>query len=108
MPENDDLTSAQERRELINDITKFSGVLDDILKEFLPTVKKHPISKTCHCPILHVTLSDISSGNDIFCAISNDIPLPHNYYDDLTSMKYWTNAAHSSALHIRSHLYFMT
>jgi len=82
MPENDDLISAQERRELINDITK---LLDDILKEFLPTMKKHPIRLVpCpHCPILHVTLNDISTGNSIFCATSNDTRLPYNYYDDL-------------------------
>jgi len=85
MPENDDLTSAQERRELINDITK---LLDDILKEFLPTVQKRPIRFVpCpYCPILHVTLSDISTGNSIFCATSNDTRLPDNYYDDLLDL----------------------
>ncbi|XP_065898021.1 uncharacterized protein [Dysidea avara] len=82
MPDKDDLYSAQERRELINDITR---LLDDILKEFLPAVKKRPIRFVpCpHCPILHVTLSDISNGKSIFCATSNDTRLPPNHYDDL-------------------------
>ena len=82
MPDKDDLSSAQERRELINDITR---LLDDILKEFLPAVKKRPIRFVpCpHCPILHVTLSDISNGKSIFCATSNDTRLPPNHYDDL-------------------------
>jgi len=85
LPESDDLSSVQERRELINDITKS---LNDILKEFLPTVQKRPIRFVpCpHCPMLHVTLSDISTGNSIFCATSNDTRLPDNYYDDLLDL----------------------
>jgi len=82
MPETDDLTSAQERRELINDIT---GLLDDILNKLAPNARKHPIRFVpCpHCLALHITLSDISSGNSIFCAATNDTRLPRNYYDDL-------------------------
>ena len=71
----------RERRELIDDV---SQLLDDIMKVFMPEVKKPRLMVPCPlCPILHITLSEVSSGDTIFCARSGDAPLPSGYYGDL-------------------------
>ena len=45
----------RERRELIGDV---SQLLDDIMKVFMPEVKKPRLMVPCPlCPILHITLS---------------------------------------------------
>ena len=99
MPETDDSTRAQERRELIDDITR---LLDDILDELTPTAKKCPerFVPCPYCPTIHVTLSDISRNNDIFCAHANDTRLPNNYYYDLLPDSPTTSTSEKIALTI--------
>ena len=71
----------KERRELIDDVT---GLLDNIMKVFMPEVKKPTLMVPCPlCPILHITLSEVSTGDTIFCPWSDDTPLPSDYYGDL-------------------------
>ena len=78
----DDMISVRERRELIDHVTQ---LLDDIMKVFMPEVKKPMLMVPCPlCPILHITLGEVSSGDTIFCAQSDDACLPHYYYGDLT------------------------
>ena len=36
------------------------------------------------CPILHITLSEVSTGDTIFCPQCDDAELPLGYYGDLT------------------------
>lgn len=81
MPVVDDVKNAEERRELIKDITV---LLDDIMKVFMPAVQKKPVLLIpCpKCPILHITLDDIHSGNSIFCPKSNNADPPLGYYSD--------------------------
>ena len=77
----DDRRSVEERRELIDDVTQ---LLDDIMKVFMREVKKPTLMVPCPwCPILHITLSEVSTGHTIFCPQSNDAPLPLDYYADL-------------------------
>ena len=79
----DDMISVRERRELIDHVTQ---LLDDIMKVFMPEVKKPMIIVPCPlCPILHITLSEVSSGDTIFCAQSGDARLPPCYYDDIVA-----------------------
>ena len=69
----DDMISVRERRELIDHVTQ---LLDDIMKVFMPEVKKPMLMIPCPlCPILHITLSEVSSGDTIFCAWSGDYPM---------------------------------
>ena len=71
----------RERRELIDDVTQLLG---DIMKVFMPEVKKPALMVPCPlCPKLHITLSEVSTGNTIFCPRSGDAPLPSGYYSDL-------------------------
>ena len=57
--------SVEERRELIDDVTQ---LLDDIMKVFMREVKKPTLMVPCPlCPILHITLSEVSTGHTIFC-----------------------------------------
>ena len=78
----DDRRSLEERRELIDDVTQ---LLDDIMKVFMREVKKPTLMIPCLlCPILHITLSEVFTGHTVFCAQSNDAPLPLDYYGDLT------------------------
>ena len=71
----------KERRELIDDVTE---LLDNIMKVFMPEVKKPTLMVPCPlCPILHITLSEVSTGDTIFCPWSDDAPLPSDYYGDL-------------------------
>ena len=71
----------RERKELIDDVTQLLGA---IMKVFMPEVKKPTLMVPCPlCPILHITLSEVSTGNTIFCPRSGDTPLPFGYYGDL-------------------------
>ena len=75
----------RERRELIDDMTQLLG---DIMRVFMPEVKKPTLVVPCPlCPILHITLSEVSTGDTIFCPQSCDAPLPSGYYGDLTISK---------------------
>ena len=81
--EGDDMRSVRERRELIDDVTR---LLDDIMKVFMPEVKKPMLMVPCPlCPILHITLSEVSTGDTIFCPRFGDAALPSGYYGDLLS-----------------------
>jgi len=75
MPARDDVKSGEERRELINDITR---LLNGIMKVFMPAVKKMPIPLlSCpNCPTLHITLEEVCSGSTIFCPKSGDADVP--------------------------------
>ena len=72
----------RERRELIDDVTQ---LLDDIMKVFMPEVKKPTLMVPCSlCPTLHITLSEVSTGDGtIFCPDDGDAFLPFCYYSDL-------------------------
>ena len=72
----------EERRDLINDITK---ILDDIMKVFMPAIKERPslLIPCAFCSVLHISLDYACSGKTIFCSNPNDKPLPHGYYSDL-------------------------
>ena len=83
MPVNDNVKSAEVRRELIDDITR---KLDDIMKVFMPAVKKMPVLLVpCpNCPALHITLDEVCSGKVIICSYrDSDVDLPLGYYGDL-------------------------
>ena len=84
MPVRDDVKSGEERRELIDDITR---LLDDIMKVFMPAVKKRPVLLVpCpNCPTLHITLNEVCRGDTIFCTAPlrghyGDL-LPHRSHD---------------------------
>ena len=82
MPVRDDVKSGEERRELINDITR---LLDDIMKVFMPAVKKRPVLLVpCpNCTTLHITVDEVCGGDTIFCtATGKAVPL-RGYYGDL-------------------------
>ena len=69
----DDRRSVEEIRKLIDDVTQ---LLDDIMKVFMREVKKPTLMVPCPlCPILHITLSEISTGRTVFCPQCNDAPL---------------------------------
>ena len=71
----------RERRELIDDVTQ---LLDNIMKVFMPEVKKPTLMVPYPlCPILHITLSEVSTGDTIFCPQSGYAPLPSGYYGDI-------------------------
>ena len=79
----DDVDSVQERRKLIDDVTR---LLDDVMKVFMPAAKRPiPFVPCPLCPSLHVLLSDVYSGDTIFCPHSNDTALPTGYYSDLST-----------------------
>ena len=68
-------------KRLIDDVTQ---LLDDIMKVFMRELKKPTLMVPCPlCPILHITLKEVSSGNTIFCPHSDDEELPSDYYGDL-------------------------
>ena len=77
-----DKEHTEERRNLIDDVTKF---LDDIMKVFMPATKERPslLIPCPFCPVLHIPLDDASSGKTIFCPNANDKPLRYGYYSDL-------------------------
>ena len=79
----DDVDSVQERRKLIDDVTR---LLDDVMKVFMPAAKRPiPFVPCPLCPSLHVLLSDVYSGDTIFCSHSDDTALPTGYYSDLST-----------------------
>ena len=79
----DDIDSIQARRELITDVTK---LLDDVMKVFMPAAKRPIPYVPCPlCPTLHVSLSDVCSGDTIFCPLSDDTALPTGYYSDISA-----------------------
>ena len=78
----DDFDSVEERRELIDDVTR---LLDNVMKAFMPAAKRPiPFVPCPLCPTLHVLLSDVCSGDTIFCPHSNDAALPTGYYSNLS------------------------
>jgi len=82
MPVRDNVNSGEERRELIDNIIR---LLDDIMKVFMPAVKKRPVLLVpCpNCPTLHITVDELCSGDTIFCtATGKAVPL-RGYYSDL-------------------------
>ena len=77
----DDTISVKERKELIDHVTQ---LLADIMKVFMPEVKEPMLMVPCPlCPILHITLSEASTGDTIFCARSDDAPM-HSSNDKLS------------------------
>ena len=77
----DDVTSVQERKELIDDVTE---LLDDIMNVFLPAAKRPtPFVPCSYCPKLHIPLNEVRSGNTIFCPVCNDAELAGGYYGEL-------------------------
>ena len=78
----DDVDSVKERRELIDDVKR---LLDDVMKVFMPAAKRPiPFVPCPLCPTLHVLLSDVCSGDTIFCPHSNDVALPTGYFSNLS------------------------
>ena len=76
-----DKKHVQERRDLINDVTKS---LENIMKMFMPGTKRPSLLIPCAlCPILHIPFDDICSGKTIFCPFAGDESLSHDYYSDL-------------------------
>ena len=74
-----DIKSAQERKELIVDI---SQLLSDIMKLFMPAMRERP-TILLHCPLcttLHVTLEEVCSGEIIYCSNAS------NADDDVTAV----------------------
>ena len=70
----------RERKELIDDVAQ---LLDDIMRVFMPEVKKPTLMVPCPlCDNLHITLSEVSTGGTIFCSLSNDAPI-HSTDDHL-------------------------
>ena len=79
----DDNKHIEERRNLINDVTKS---LDDIMDMFMPATKERPtLLIPCEfCQLLHILLyDDVFSGKTIFCPNAGDKSLPFGYYTDL-------------------------
>ena len=63
----DNERSVEERRELIDDVTQ---LLVDIMKVFMREAKKPTLMVPCPlCSILHITLSEVSTGHTIFCPL---------------------------------------
>ena len=78
----DDEEHVKERRNLIDDVTKF---LDDIMKVFMSATKERPslLIPCPFCPKLHIFLDVTCSGKAIFCPNTNDKTLLRDYYSDL-------------------------
>ena len=82
-----DTKSAQERKELIDDI---SQLLDDIMKLFMPAIKERPtiLFRCPLCTILHITQKDVCSGEAIYCANGpKGVCVPPEYYNNLLPTK---------------------
>ena len=77
------MRSVRQRRELIDDVTQ---LLKEIMMVFMREVKKLTLMVPCPlCPILHITLSEVTTGDTIFCPRSDDDhKLSLGYYGDLT------------------------
>ena len=94
-----DERSARERRELISDVTQ---LLDNIMKVFMKEEKKPTIMVPCPlCPILHITLSEVYTGDTIYCPKCDDAAL-HSSSDQLSGdhiiLEYCIDYNHSSVL----------
>ena len=78
----DDEECIEERKRLINDITK---LLDDIMKVFMPVTKERPslLIPCPFCSVLHIHLDNACNGKTIFCPNDDDKSLPHGYYSDI-------------------------
>ena len=94
----DDRRSVEEIRELIDDVAQ---LLDDIMKVFMREVKKPTLMVPCPlCPILHITLNELSTGQTIFCPQCNDAPLcsADQLSGDHIILEYYIDCSHSSIL----------
>ena len=77
----DDVTSVQERRELIDDVTE---LLDDIMKVFFPAAKTPATFLPCPlCPNIHIALGEVFGGETIYCPHRNDDIVPYHHYSHL-------------------------
>ena len=71
----------QDRAELIDNIVR---LLNDIMKVFMPATRRPVLFVPCPlCPTLHITLKQLYAGDIIFCPLSGDDPVLHNYYSNL-------------------------
>ena len=91
--------SVKERRELIGDVTQ---LLNSIMKVFMREEKKPILMVPCPlCPILHITLSEVSTGDIIYCPHCDDSAL-HSASDQLSGdhiiLEYYIGYSHSSLL----------
>ena len=76
-----DMKCTQERGELISDVTK---LLDDIMRVFMPAVKRPALFVPCPlCSTLHISLKKVYDGETVFCPLHDDACLQYNYYSDL-------------------------
>jgi len=82
MPVRNDKNCAQERKELVDDIKM---MLDNIMKVFMPAVKKRPVLLVpCpKCPKLHITLDEVCCGNTIFCSATGVTEQFSGHYCDV-------------------------
>ena len=84
-----DAKSVEERKKLIDNIYQ---QLDEIMKLFMPAIKKRPkILFPCpFCTTLHITLEDVSMGSTIYCTNASDVEIAVNpeYYGNLLSTKH--------------------
>ena len=90
-----DTKSAQERKELIDDISK---LLSEIMKLFMPA-KRETATILFHCPLcttLHITIEEVCSGETIYCSNASNaaddddddvITVPPEYYNNLLSTR---------------------
>ena len=88
--------SVEERRELIGDVTQLLN------KVFMREKKKPTLMIPCPlCPILHITLSEVSTGDTIYCPHCDDAAL-HSSSDQLSGdhivLEYYIDYSHSSIL----------
>ena len=76
-----DMKCMQERAELINSVVR---LLNDIMKVFMPATTRPALFVPCPlCSTLHITLKEVYDGDTIFCPLSTDDAVLHNYYSDL-------------------------
>ena len=76
-----DMKCMQDRAELIDSV---AGLLNDIMKVFMPAARRPALFVPCPlCPTLHITLKQVYAGDTIFCPLSGDDTVLHNYYSDL-------------------------
>jgi len=81
MPERDNETCAQQRRHLISEVSK---LLTNILEVFMPAGKRPVLLVPCpNCPNLHITLTELCSGDTIFCTTSSETTPLSGHYKDL-------------------------
>jgi len=79
-----DLSSVQERKELVNDVTK---MLKDVMTVFMPAADTPVLLVPCQlCPNLHITFTKVCTGGTVYCPSHKDKTLPTGYYSDFTGM----------------------